>query len=71
MPFQREWFTGNVVSSSDAVQPHRRPRGLNTLPPRRTAEEIPTHPPIEDLGTPVIDDLTDAECQACLDALDL
>lgn len=70
-PFQREWFTGNVVSMSDAVQPHRRPQGLNSLPPRRTAEEIATHPPIKNLDTLVIDDLTDAEYQAFLDALDL
>lgn len=56
---------------SDAVQRHRRPQGLSSLPPRRTAEEISSHPPIKDLDTLVIDDLTDDEYQAFLDALDL
>lgn len=56
---------------SDAVQRHRRSQGLQALPPRRSAEEIASHPPIRDVNSLVIDDLSDEEYQAFLDALDL
>lgn len=54
---------------SDAASSQSRPRGLGTLPPRRSAEDLATKPPIEDLSALIIEDLVGADYDAFLDAL--
>jgi hypothetical protein len=55
---------------SDAARPPKDgPIGTTLLPRSRTAAEIATAPPLQDLDALVIDDLSDEEYEVFLDAI--
>lgn len=69
-PFPRALRTGSVAVVSDAAHPHDDgPTGTSLLPPRMSAEQIATSPPVDDLDALLIDDLTTDEFNAFLDAI--
>ena len=63
-------WSGTVSPMSTAIQTGGDgPHGTSLLPHDLTAQELAATPTIDDIGTLVIDDLTDEEYEAFLDAI--